>query len=133
MIALSIFICSMTKHIKVWAARTKKILPVKQSQSRIIDGDDGKCPIPVVVGISATPKRFTAAMEGRSERIPYPVVKVSPADVQASGLLKDKIVLQAPTEGAAVYNIYLNDACKTLGAVDGTMADVLRTKRCADG
>ena len=73
--------------------------------SRIIDGDDGKCPIPVVVGISATPKRFTAAMEGRSERIPYPVVKVSPADVQASGLLKDKIVLQAPTEGAAVYNI----------------------------
>lgn len=82
--------------------------------SRIIDGDDGKCPIPVVVGISATPKRFTAAMEGRSERIPYPVVKVSPADVQASGLLKDKIVLQAPTEGAAVYNIYLTDACKTL-------------------
>ena len=59
-------------------------------------------------------QRFTAAMEGRSERIPYPVVKVSPADVQASGLLKDKIVLQAPTEGAAVYNIYLNDACKTL-------------------
>ena len=82
--------------------------------SRIIDGDDGRSPIPVVVGISATPKRFTTAMEGRSYRIPYPIVKVSPADVQASGLLKDKIVLQAPTEGAAVYNIYLNDACKTL-------------------
>lgn len=82
--------------------------------SRIIDGDDGKNPIPVVVGISATPKRFTSAMEGRAERIPYPIVKVSPADVQASGLLKDKIVLQAPTEGAAVYNIYLTDACKTL-------------------
>ena len=82
--------------------------------SRIIDGDDGKSPIPVVVGISATPKRFTIAMEGRSDRIPYPVVKVSTADVQASGLLKDKIVLQAPTEGAAVYNIYLTDACKTL-------------------
>ena len=81
---------------------------------RIIDGDDGNCPIPVVVGISATPKRFTAAMEGRSERIPYPVVTVSPADVQASGLLKDKIVLQAPAEGAAVYNIYLTDACRTL-------------------
>ena len=82
--------------------------------SRIIDGDDGKSPIPVVVGISATPKRFMFAMEGRADRIPYPVVKVSPADVQSSGLLKDKIVLQAPTEGAAVYNIYLTDACKTL-------------------
>lgn len=82
--------------------------------SKIIDGDDGKSPIPVVVGISATPKRFTAAMADRAERIPYPVVKVNPSDVQASGLLKDKIVLQAPTEGAAVYNIYLTEACKTL-------------------
>lgn len=80
--------------------------------SKIIDGDDGKSPIPIVVGISATPKRFTAAMANRAERIPYPVVKVSPADVQASGLLKDKIVLQAPTEGAAVYNIYLTNACE---------------------
>ncbi len=82
--------------------------------SRIIDGDDGKSPIPVVVGISATPKRFTDAMEGRADRIPYPVVKINPADVQASGLLKDKIILQAPTEGAAVYNLYLTEACKAL-------------------
>ena len=82
--------------------------------TKVIDGEDGKCPIPVVVGISATPKRFTTAMANRSERVPYPVVKVSPADVQASGLLKDKIILQAPTEGAAVYNIYLTEACKNL-------------------
>ena len=82
--------------------------------SKIIDGEDGKTPVPVVVGISATPKRFTEAMKDRSERIPYPTVKVSPADVQASGLLKDKIILQAPTEGAAVYNIYLTEACKNL-------------------
>ncbi len=82
--------------------------------AKIIDGEDGKNPIPVVVGISATPKRFTEAMKDRTERIPYPTVKVSPADVQASGLLKDKIILQAPTEGAAVYNIYLTEACKTL-------------------
>lgn len=80
--------------------------------SKIIDGEDGKTPIPVVVGISATPKRFTDAMSTRSDRVPYPTVKVSPVDVQASGLLKDKIILQAPTEGAAVYNIYLTQACK---------------------
>lgn len=82
--------------------------------TKIIDGEDGKSPMPVVVGISATPKRFTDAMESRHERVPYPTVKVSPADVQASGLLKDKIILQAPTEGAAVYNIYLTEACKNL-------------------
>lgn len=82
--------------------------------AKIIDGENGNSPIPVVVGISATPKRFTEAMKDRTERIPYPTVKVNPADVQASGLLKDKIILQAPTEGAAVYNIYLNEACKNL-------------------
>lgn len=82
--------------------------------SKVIDGEDGKCPMPVVVGISATPKRFVTAMADRRERVSYPVVKVKPADVQASGLLKDKIVLQAPTEGAAVYNIYLNEACGNL-------------------
>ena len=82
--------------------------------SKVIDGEDGKSPMPVVVGISATPKRFVTAMADRVERVSYPVVKVSPAAVQASGLLKDKIVIQAPTEGAAVYNIYLKQACKNL-------------------
>lgn len=82
--------------------------------AKIIDGEDGKTPMPVVVGISATPKRFTAAMENRAERISYPPITVTPADVQASGLLKDKIILQAPTEGAAVYNIYLTEACRNL-------------------
>lgn len=82
--------------------------------SKIIDGEDGNNPMPIVVGISATPKRFNIAMSNRTERIPYPIVKVSPADVQESGLLKDKIILQAPTEGAAVYNIYLTEASKTL-------------------
>lgn len=82
--------------------------------AKIIDGEEGKMSMPVVVGISATPKNFTQAMANRSERIPYPIIKVKPADVQASGLLKDKIILQAPTEGAAVYNIYLNEACRNL-------------------
>ena len=82
--------------------------------SKIIDGTDGKDPMPAVVGISATPKRFTNAMMVRSERVPYPIVKVKPADVQASGLLKGKIVLLAPTDGAAVYNIYLSEACRSL-------------------
>lgn len=88
--------------------------------SKIIDGEDGKSPIPVVVGISATPKRFLSGMASRNERVGYPIVKVKPADVQASGLLKDKIILQAPTQGAAVYNMYLTAACKTLK--DSTIA-----------
>lgn len=81
---------------------------------KIVDGEDGNCPIPVVVGISATPKRFAEAMANRSARLSFPIVKVSPADVQASGLLKDKIILQAPTDNADVHGIYLTKACAAL-------------------
>lgn len=81
---------------------------------QIIDGRNGSNPIPVVVGISATSARFRSAMSRRAERMTYPQVAVKPADVQASGLLKDKIILQSPTEGAAVYSMYLSAACKSL-------------------
>lgn len=81
---------------------------------QIIDGRNDSNPMPVVVGISATSARFRSAMARRAERMTYPQVAVKPADVQASGLLKDKIILQSPTEGAAVYGMYLSAACKSL-------------------
>lgn len=82
--------------------------------AKIIDGEDKNTPIPVVVGISATPKRFNRAMERRTERTKMPVVVVKPSDVQSSGLLKEKIILDAPAEGAAVAGLYLTAACQAL-------------------
>jgi hypothetical protein len=82
--------------------------------SQLIDGKNGDCPMPVVVGISATPARFKKAMEGRKNRADYGVVAVKPADVQASGLLKDKIIIQSPEDNSLVFDMYLNDACHML-------------------
>jgi superfamily II DNA or RNA helicase len=82
--------------------------------AQLIDGFDGNTPMPVVVGISATPKRFLEAMKGRKNRVTTNPVTVSPADVQASGLLKDDIVLFSPKERTAADTIYLTRACKAL-------------------
>ncbi|MCY7290250.1 MAG: DEAD/DEAH box helicase family protein [Cryobacterium sp.] len=68
--------------------------------SRIINGQVGvNPPAPMVWGISATPERFNKAME-RSEiaRTNKPVT-VPLEDVRASGLLKDKIILDSPVAG----------------------------------
>nr|BFD64533.1 hypothetical protein BdHM001_32140 [Bdellovibrio sp. HM001] len=75
-------------------AATEKSTIVK----RLINGSGSTPAIPVVVGISATVERFNAAMaaakvEGRTN---LPNVIVDPAKVQASGLLKDTIILDIP-------------------------------------
>ena len=82
--------------------------------AQLIDGFDGNTPMPVVVGISATPKRFLEAMKGRKNRATIDPVTVSPADVQASGLLKDDIALFSPKERTAADALYLGRACKAL-------------------
>lgn len=86
--------------------------------SKLIDGftDDNITldPMPIVVGISATIKRFEDAMKNRKKRTLLPEVSVSPADVQASGLLKDTIVISVPTAKNAVRGVYLTNACRAL-------------------
>lgn len=74
--------------------------PAKDREStvlRLINGDSAP-PMPVVFGISATVDRFTEAMAKVTNRAALPPVEVDAALVQASGLLKDDIVLTIPTE-----------------------------------
>lgn len=65
---------------------------------RLINGGSGAPAMPVVFGISATVDRFTQAMKQATNRTALPAVEVDSALVQASGLLKDDIVLTIPTE-----------------------------------
>lgn len=65
---------------------------------RLINGGSGAPPMPAVFGISATVDRFTQAMKQVTNRTALPPVEVDSALVQASGLLKDDIVLTIPTE-----------------------------------
>jgi hypothetical protein len=65
---------------------------------RLINGTNGVAGIPVVLGISATVKRFNDAMELAEKRISLPNVVVDSSKVQESGLIKDTILLDIPDE-----------------------------------
>lgn len=56
-------------------------------------------PMPVVIGMSATMKRFNRLVENTTSSV-HKVI-VTPDDVRASGLLKDRIIITYPDEDAA--------------------------------
>ncbi len=65
---------------------------------RLTDGAGGAFPAaPVVVGITASPDNFIAALNAAGTRT-ITQVRVDPARVRASGLIKDKIGLNHPKE-----------------------------------
>lgn len=57
------------------------------------DGD-GLPPMPVVIGMTATPQRFNRLAEGIQSTTHY--VKTTADEVRASGLLKDRIIIKFP-------------------------------------
>lgn len=68
--------------------------------SRIINGQPGINPAaPIVWGISATPERFIQAIDRWGDHRTNKTVTVPIEDVRASGLLKDKIILDNPAIG----------------------------------
>jgi len=77
---------------------------------RLINGSGSVPPMPVVFGISATVERFEAAMKDARGRTALPPVVVDSSLVQASGLLKDDIVLSIPAEQGAFDTVLLRRA-----------------------
>lgn len=59
---------------------------------------DGLPPVPLVLGMSATPQRFTALL-GNTNRTQRPVI-ITTDDVRSSGLLKDMIIVHNPKTDA---------------------------------
>ncbi len=70
----------------------------------------GLSPVPLVIGMSATPERFQRVLEG-SQRTIRPV-EVDPEDVRTSGLIKDRIVLDIADGEQPVDWTLLRDAAK---------------------
>ena len=79
---------------------------------RLVNGANGVPPVPIVWGISATVERFNDAMEKAENRTTYPPVVVDPARVQESGLLKDDIRLDFPTETGRFDTVLLARATR---------------------
>lgn len=83
---------------------------------RVINGHGVVPPMPVVFGISATVERFETAMKDVKGRTGLPSVEVDSALVQASGLLKDDIVLSIPTEEGVFDTVLLRRAVEKIRA-----------------
>ena len=77
---------------------------------QIVNGLDGRAPVPMVVGVSATPERFEARMSATGNRDLKPRVHVPPTAVQESGLVKDTIELRVPDDDDPVEHQYLTMA-----------------------
>jgi type III restriction enzyme len=79
---------------------------------KFIKGAPGELPpVPVVVGISATPERFNRLIVGTG-RMNRPV-DVDVADVRASGLIKNMIVLHHPLEEQPTDMTMLREAARS--------------------
>ena len=74
------------------AARATTIMQKFLKGSR----EDHLAPAPVVIGVTATPERFNNLVSGTESTIQK--VIVSAADVKASGLLKDRIIIAYPED-----------------------------------
>lgn len=79
---------------------------------KFVKGSESEIPpIPIIVGISATPERFDSLVQGTS-RIKWPV-PIPIEAVRASGLLKDAIRLYYPTENQPTDMTMLTAAVQT--------------------
>lgn len=58
--------------------------------------EHGLCPMPMVVGVSATPRRFEELLSGTTHTVHK--VYINPEDVRESGLLKDRILIHYPDD-----------------------------------
>lgn len=87
----------------------------KTIYAKLIDGQNGlNPPMPTVVGISATPEQFNAAMSGRKNRDMKAPVDIPVSEVRNSGLIKDTIELRTPKKAANTKHQDLTQACVKL-------------------
>lgn len=89
---------------------------------RLVNGHGATPPMPIVWGISATVQNFEDAFNGVQGRTALPPVEVESASVQASGLLKDDIVLSIPSESGQFDTVLLKRAVRKVIASTNSWA-----------
>lgn len=84
---------------------------------RLVNGEGGHSPIPIVMGISATIDRFAQAMkeaQAADRRRSLEQVAVHPWQVQESGLVKDTVMLDIPDEAGNFDSVLVRRAARKL-------------------
>lgn len=85
---------------------------------RLINGDDTVKAAPVVLGISATPERFEAAVQASANARVLRKVPVSVAAVRESGLIKDVLSISYRGEAQTMETTLVRQAVANLRDVD---------------
>ena len=98
---------------------------------RLINGAGAIPGIPIVWGISATVDRFNTAMKDMQGRATLPNVLVDSSQVQASGLLKDTIILDVPKQVGAFDTVLVRRATDKLKAISEEWAAYAERQRDA--
>ncbi|MCC6686320.1 MAG: DEAD/DEAH box helicase family protein [Fimbriimonadaceae bacterium] len=101
--------------------------------SRLINGSGDVPPVPIVWGISATIERFRKAMEVSQKHTMLPSVEVDSDKVQASGLLKDTIVLDMPAETGDFETVLVRRAARHLVEIGVAWDDYATAQELATG
>jgi hypothetical protein len=117
------------------AARTRAENARMTIVQKFVKGDKsvGLSPIPLIVGISATPDRFYAVLK-ETNRTQHPVT-VGPEQVRGSGLIKDRIKVAIPERGKGGRSrlVDARPGRQTMGQLHGGMADVLHGQQARRG
>jgi hypothetical protein len=99
---------------------------------RLINGSGSVPGVPVVLGISATVERFNAAMTDMQGRATLPNVVVDSAKVQASGLLKDTIILDVPKKAGQFDTVLVRRGTDKLKDISAAWATYAKQQSDAD-
>lgn len=93
---------------------------------RLINGHSGVPPMPIVWGISATVQRFEEAMRAaqvHDNRVHLRTITVDPVRIQESGLIKDDIVLDFPSETGDFSTVLLRRGVRKITALSKAWAE----------
>lgn len=83
--------------------------------------DDGLCRMPLVIGVSATPRRFEELLSGTTHTVHKVYIRAE--DVRKSGLLKDRILIHYPDSANQAEMTLLAEAAKRWQNMERRWAD----------
>src|SRR5690606_38366794 len=90
---------------------TADIAEAQTNVQKLIVGDADIPPVPLILGMSATPQRFEQLIGATNRR--SRIIAIDPADVRESGLLKDRIILFHPDEDQTSDHSLLREAVRS--------------------
>jgi len=83
--------------------------------------DDGLCRMPLVIGVSATPRRFEELLSGTTHTVHKVYIKAE--DVRESGLLKDRILIHYPDSASQAEMTLLAEAANRWQGIEKRWGD----------